>query len=259
MQAAARRALAGGGVRARSERRGWRGAHAAGARRSRRAAATETEAATGVEAAKEELFAALEGQERGIFGLTSEKRREIEELVEAVVAYNPLPEPTARLEEVAGDWRLLYTTVTIRGRKKTRLGLRSLVELGEFYQHIDLASSTSLNVVCFSVAGLGSLKGSLTLEAKFSVASPTRVDISLVRSELEPEQLQSVFEENYDLLLEIFNPEGWLEICYVDESLRVGRDSSGHLFVLERAEDGAACPLEAVSAGRSEAVDHPNE
>lgn len=36
------------------------------------------------------------------------------------------------------------------------------------------------------------------------------------------------------LLLSIFNPEGWLDITYVDGTLRCGRDDKGHLFVLER-------------------------
>jgi hypothetical protein len=50
-----------------------------------------------------------------------------------------------------------------------------------------------------------------------------------------PDQLRQLFEKNYELLLSIFNPEGWLDITYVDSELRVGRDDKGNLFVLERA------------------------
>ena len=50
----------------------------------------------------------------------------------------------------------------------------------------------------------------------------------------EPRQLQKLFEKNYALLLSIFNPEGWLEITYVDDLHRIGRDNLGNVFVLER-------------------------
>jgi hypothetical protein len=49
-----------------------------------------------------------------------------------------------------------------------------------------------------------------------------------------PEQLQQLFQQNYDLLLSVFNPEGWLDITFVDDELRVGRDDKGNIFVLER-------------------------
>ena len=50
-----------------------------------------------------------------------------------------------------------------------------------------------------------------------------------------PRQLQKLFEANYDLLLSIFNPDGWLEITFVDDALRAGRDDKGNIFLLERA------------------------
>ena len=50
-----------------------------------------------------------------------------------------------------------------------------------------------------------------------------RVDIHFESSRLVPEQLLSLFQKNYDLLMSIFNLEGWLEITYVDDMLRVGR------------------------------------
>jgi hypothetical protein len=54
-----------------------------------------------------------------------------------------------------------------------------------------------------------------------------------------PDQLRQLFEKNYELLLSIFNPEGWLDITYVDSQLRIGRDDKGNLFVLERAQKAA--------------------
>lgn len=55
-----------------------------------------------------------------------------------------------------------------------------------------------------------------------------------------PSQLQTIFEANLPLLLSIFNPEGWLEITYLDDTWRVGRDNKGNVFLLERPEGEAA-------------------
>lgn len=49
-----------------------------------------------------------------------------------------------------------------------------------------------------------------------------------------PSQLQKLFEKNLDLLLSIFNPEGWLDITFVDDQHRIGRDDKGNVFLLER-------------------------
>ncbi len=52
----------------------------------------------------------------------------------------------------------------------------------------------------------------------------------------EPKQLNALFEKNYNLLLSIFNPDGWLDITFVDEQHRLGRDDKGNVFLLERVQ-----------------------
>lgn len=49
-------------------------------------------------------------------------------------------------------------------------------------------------------------------------------------------QLMSLFRKNYDMLLGIFNPEGWLEITFIDSTLRVGRDDKGNIFLVEKID-----------------------
>ncbi|GJN02971.1 hypothetical protein PR202_ga20367 [Eleusine coracana subsp. coracana] len=147
---------------------------------------------------KAALYRALEGADRGIFGMTSVKRSEIHGLVELLESRNPTPEPTANLQE-----KVRTDTISILGKKRTTLGLRDFISLGDFLQIIDVKK---------------------------------RVDIKLEKSTITPEQLMNIFQKNYDLLLAIFNPEGWLEITYVDASLRVGRDDKENIFVLERAD-----------------------
>ncbi|PIN11569.1 hypothetical protein CDL12_15827 [Handroanthus impetiginosus] len=186
---------------------------------------------------KQDLFAALEGINRGIFGVPSEKKTEIEKLVELLESQNPTPEPTLCLEKVAGAWKLIYSTITILGSKRTKLGLRDFITLGDFFQSINVAEGKAVNVVKFSAKGLNLLSGQLTIDASFKIASKSRVDISYSESKITPDQLMNVFRKNYDLLLGIFNPEGWLEITYIDDSLRIGRDDKGNIFVLERLHD----------------------
>lgn len=166
--------------------------------------------------------------------LQAAKRQAIHAIIEDLEHHNPLAAPTEHLERVAGDWRLLYTTISITGIKKTRLGLREFVKLGDFIQHIDIENSRAVNRVGFSVAGIGTIKGSLTIQATYSPISSHRVAINFQESTLVPSQLQKIFEQNYELLLSIFNPDGWLDITYVDDELRVGRDNKGNIFLLER-------------------------
>uniref|UniRef100_A0A803PJB4 Plastid lipid-associated protein/fibrillin conserved domain-containing protein n=1 Tax=Cannabis sativa TaxID=3483 RepID=A0A803PJB4_CANSA len=167
---------------------------------------------------KAELFQALTGINRGIFGVPSAKKSEIENLV-------------------AGNWKLVYSTITVLGAKRTKLGLRDFISLGDFFQTIDVAKSKAVNVIKFNVRGFKMLDGQLTIEASFKIASISRVEINYDHSTIIPDQLMNMFRKNYDLLLGIFNPEGWLEITYVDDILRIGRDDKGNIFILERSEE----------------------
>ncbi|CAK9133555.1 unnamed protein product [Ilex paraguariensis] len=163
---------------------------------------------------KAELYQAVQGINRGIFGVPSAKKSEIERLVKLLESHNPTPDPTLYLEKMAGTWKLVYSTITILGPKRTKLGLRDFISLGDFLQTIDVAEGKAINVIKFSARGLNLFNGQLTIEASFKIASKSRVDISYSSSTITPDQLMNIFRKNYDLLLGIFNPEGWLEITY---------------------------------------------
>ncbi|TXG60552.1 hypothetical protein EZV62_015125 [Acer yangbiense] len=217
---------------------------------------------------KADLYQIVQGINRGIFGVPSTKKSEIERLVELLESQNPTPDPTLNLDKVGGWWKLVYSTVTILGSKRTKLGLRDFITLGDFLQNIDLVKGKAVNVIKFNVRGLNLLNGQLTIEASFKIASKSvnarllfllflfkmnyktlheievsfliflqRVIINYDTSTITPDQLMNMFRKNYDLLLSIFNPEGWLEISYVDDTLRIGRDDKGNIFILERLED----------------------
>ncbi|XP_078434414.1 plastid-lipid associated protein PAP / fibrillin family protein [Wolffia australiana] len=184
---------------------------------------------------KAALRQALQGMDRGVFGMASEKRGEIEGLVSRLEQLNPTPQPTGKLHVVEGSWRLLYSSITILGAKRTKLGLRDFISLGDFIQTIHVAQGKAINEISFNARGLKMISGKLTITASFSIATDTRVNIQFDDSEIAPPQLFNLFQKNYDLLLAIFNPEGWLDITFVDETIRVGRDDKGNVFVLERA------------------------
>ncbi|XP_021802343.1 probable plastid-lipid-associated protein 7, chloroplastic, partial [Prunus avium] len=97
----------------------------------------------------------------------------------------------------------------------------------------------AVNVIKFDVRGLNLFNGRLTIEASFKQASKSRVDIKYDNSTITPVQLMNVFRKNYHLLLGIFNPEGWLEITYLDETMRIGRDDKGNIFILERSNENS--------------------
>ncbi|RYR61745.1 hypothetical protein Ahy_A04g018949 isoform F [Arachis hypogaea] len=96
---------------------------------------------------KRELYQAVEGINRGIFGLPSAKKFEIESLVQQLEYINPTPDPTLRLDKVAGCWRLVYSTISILGSKRTKLGLRDFISLDEFFQTIDIAKVQTTNTI----------------------------------------------------------------------------------------------------------------
>ncbi|KAK9095007.1 hypothetical protein Scep_026476 [Stephania cephalantha] len=188
---------------------------------------------------KETLYQAIEGINRGIFGVPSAKKSEILGLIELLESQNPTPNPTENLDKVEGSWKVLYSTISILGAKRTKLGLRDFIALGDFLQSIDVAKGKAVNVIQFNARGLTMLNGQLTIETSFKISSKSRVNIKYANSTITPDQLMNVFQKNYDLLLSIFNPEGWLEITYVDETTRIGRDDKGGIFILERLEHGA--------------------
>ncbi|GAX79758.1 hypothetical protein CEUSTIGMA_g7199.t1 [Chlamydomonas eustigma] len=189
---------------------------------------------------KSELSEVLVGLDRGIFGVNAAKKEKIVALVTELESLNPDTKPLDDLSKVQGNWKLLYSTITITGSKRTKLGLREFISLGNFTQTIVPAESLAANKVDFSVSGLGFIKGSLTINAAYRVESPKRVLIDFQNASLVPGELQKLFEANYELLLSIFNPQGWLEITYLDESHRIGRDDKGNIFYLQREKSSSS-------------------
>ncbi|XVF17069.1 hypothetical protein REPUB_Repub10bG0085800 [Reevesia pubescens] len=175
-----------------------------------------------VDQIKADIYRAIKGINRGIFGVQSARKSEIEGLVELLESQTPMPDPALHLEKV------VYSTITILGAKRTKLGLRHFLTLGDIYQTIDVAKAKAIIEVKFDIRGLSLLNGQLTIEATFKIASKSRVDICYDKSTITPDQLRNVLRKKYDLLLSIFNPE--------DDTMMIGRDDKGNTIVFERSE-----------------------
>eukprot|EP00262_Sarcandra_glabra_P013804 TRINITY_DN3897_c0_g1_i2.p1 TRINITY_DN3897_c0_g1~~TRINITY_DN3897_c0_g1_i2.p1 ORF type:complete len:254 (-),score=23.95 TRINITY_DN3897_c0_g1_i2:242-1003(-) len=139
---------------------------------------------------KKALFEAIQGINRGIFGVPSAKKAEIECLVQLLESQNPTPDPTEDLKKVDGWWKLLYSTITILGTKRTKLGLRDFVALGDFLQIIDVGKGKAVNVIEFNVRGLKMLTGQLTVWASFNIASKSIIEIKYENSTVAPDQVR---------------------------------------------------------------------
>ena len=172
----------------------------------------------------------------GLFGAPAPLRDAVNAAVAAAEATTPPgAAPTSALADLDGVWRVLYSTVTVTGARRTQLGLRSgAVSVARMTQTLDAATRTAVNEVAFTMHFLGGVPGALTLTVAFEPASKTRVDITLSDATLSPSALDALMGPRMDMLLAIFNPAGWLDTTFVGGGVRVGRDESGNVFVLER-------------------------
>lgn len=168
--------------------------------------------------AKKALLVKLADSQRGLRGCPT--RAEVEAAVDALVAASPSStRDTARL--LSGCWRLVWTS-----ERETLFLLQNGIPFvgaaAESYQTIELSTSSLANYILF-----GEEEGE---EAAFSVladcasSSPTRCDFTFT-------QAASGSSEPFR-----FAPfgKGYFETVYVDQTLRVSRDSRGDMLIVER-------------------------
>lgn len=193
---------------------------------------------------KTELLDVIKDKNRGL--LTTEiDNVKILTAVEKLEDHNPNLDPLNNLSLVNGDWRLLYTS------SRSILGLNNipLLQLGEIYQCIRTGTNKIYNLA--EIKGLPFLEGLVSVTANVEIVSAKRVNVKFERSIIglqkilgyvSPQDFINKIEAGkYFLPLDfnfgIFNnrnPQGWLEITYLDENLRISRGNEGNIFILER-------------------------
>ena len=203
---------------------------------------------------KNDLRAAIAPTNRGIAANATTKQA-IASIIAQVEDRNPTPDPLSATELLEGDWRLLYTT------SQELLGIDRvpLAQLGDIYQCVRTERSRIYNIA--EVKGLPYLESLVSVVASFSPAANAtqedfgqlkrRVNVKFNRAVLglqralgyqSPAQYIQQLEQTekmsllkgIDFAINAERQQGWLEITYLDEDLRIGRGNQGSLFVLTK-------------------------
>jgi len=190
---------------------------------------------------KSALIEAIAGKNRGLLATESEKQSILGAIAQ-LEERNPTPRPIEASELLNGDWRLLYTTSS----GLLNIDRFPLLKLGQIYQSIRVKTSSVYNIA--EVYGLPYLEGLVSVTAEFEPLSEKRVQVKFKRSILGLQRLisyqspasfidQIESDQKFTAIsfaLDSREQQGWLDITYLDNDLRIGRGNEGSVFVLAK-------------------------
>ncbi|AVH63355.1 fibrillin [Nostoc sp. 'Peltigera membranacea cyanobiont' 213] len=190
---------------------------------------------------KAALMDAIAGTNRGLLATEAQKQA-ILAAIANLENFNPTPRPVEAGNLLDGNWRLLYTN------SKALLNLDRLpfCKLGQIYQCIRVETTSVYNIA--EIYGLPYLEGLVSIAAKFEPVSGQRVQVKFERSIIG---LQRLIEYNspvtfiqqieegrkfpaIDVAINSDRQQGWLDITYIDNDLRIGRGNEGSVFILSK-------------------------
>ncbi|WP_414529021.1 PAP/fibrillin family protein [Nodularia chucula] len=190
---------------------------------------------------KANLIDAIAGTNRGLLANAAQKQA-ILAAIANLEDFNPTPRPLEATHLLNGDWRLIYTS------SKALLNLDRIpfAKLGQIYQCIRVNTSSVYNIA--EIYGLPYLEGLVSVAAKFEPVSEKRVQVKFQRSILGLKRLiayssPATFIQEiesgkkftaFDTVINSDKQQGWLDITYIDEDLRIGRGNEGSVFVLSK-------------------------
>jgi hypothetical protein len=191
---------------------------------------------------KTKLMDAIAGTNRGLVA-SADQKQAILAAIANVEDFNPTPRPLEASNLLDGDWRLIYTT----SKALLNLDRIPLCKLGPIYQCIRVNTNSVYNIA--EIYGLPYLEGLVSVAAKFEPVSEKRVQVKFQRSIVGLKRLidysspasfiqQIEAGKKFTALDTRFNSEqqqGWLDITYIDEDLRIGRGNEGSVFVLSKS------------------------
>jgi hypothetical protein len=195
---------------------------------------------------KAKLLAAIAQKNRGILATSIDQQAILVAITELELR-NPHPRPlTTAINLLAGNWQLLYTS------SQSLLGIDKfpLVKLGAIYQCIRPTNSTIYNIAEISSIIPG-LNGIVAIAANFTPTSESRVDVQFNRSVIglqklidysTPDRLINAIESgqkftaiDLPITRQADRSPAWLEVTYLDETMRIGRGNEGSVFVLAKS------------------------
>lgn len=191
---------------------------------------------------KAALIDAIAGTNRGLLATESQKQA-ILAAIAKLEDFNPTPRPLEATNLLDGNWRLLYTT----SRALLNLDRFPLCKLGQIYQCIRVETTSVYNIA--EIYGLPYLEGLVSVAARFEPVSERRVLVKFQRSVIglqrligydSPTNFIQQIESGkkftaIDFPIKSDQQQGWLDITYIDDNLRIGRGNEGSVFVLSKA------------------------
>ncbi|MBD2251388.1 PAP/fibrillin family protein [Nostoc parmelioides] len=190
---------------------------------------------------KTALLDAIAGTNRGL--LASEQQKQaILAAIATLEDLNPTPRPVENANLLEGNWRLLYTT----SKALLNLDRVPVYKLGQIYQCIRVETTSVYNIA--EIYGLPYLEGLVSVAAKFEPVSERRVQVKFQRSIVGLQRLIGYTSPGdfiqqieagkkftaLDVPIKSDTQQGWLDITYIDNDLRIGRGNEGSVFVLSK-------------------------
>ncbi len=191
---------------------------------------------------KTALLEAIAGKNRGLLATASQKQAILAE-VSRLEDRNPTPRPVEAADLLAGNWRLLYTT----SDELLRLDRLPLATLGQIYQVVRPNEGKIYNIA--EIFGLPYLDVLVSVAARFEVVSERRVVVKFERAIAGLQRLIGYQSPNsfieqiqtgqkflaLDFPIPTGEQQGWLDITYLDNDLRIGRGNKDSVFVLTKS------------------------
>ena len=191
---------------------------------------------------KTDLLDAIAPTNRGLLA-APEQKADILSKVVSLEARNPTTSPLAATELLNGNWLLMYTT------SSELLGIDRfpLLGLGNIYQCVRTDQQRIYNLAEIKAA----LGGLVSVTATFEAVSDQRVNVRFDRAIFglqatlgyqNPDQFIQAMQQTskfnlmrgIDFTVNSNREPGWLEVTYLDSTMRIGRGNQGSVFVLKK-------------------------
>ena len=164
-------------------------------------------------------------------------------LVDHLAKLDPPRTDQERAALLTANWKLLYTNRDSFSPLDRLPGVKQR----QVWQRIDVSQGLVLNLIDLEVPGLFQIIAAI--KARFEVMSPKRLKVIFERAFVTFPGLLSgrtavdwlaQFSQEKNTPPAVSFPtqgqSGWLEIVYLDETLRIGIGNQGSLFILKRAD-----------------------
>jgi PAP_fibrillin len=192
--------------------------------------------------AKTSLLEVIAYSNRGLLSTETEKQT-ILAAIATLEESNPTAFPTSASSLLDGNWRLIYTT------SKSLLNIERipLCKLGQIYQCIRVNTNRIYNLA--EIYGLPYLEGLVGVVAQYQAIDHHRIEVKFERSIIGLQRLINYNSPDYfiqrietgqklsaiDFGINTNEQQGWLDITYIDNNLRISRGNEGSVFVLTKA------------------------